>query len=70
MAGPGGPSLQLPRPLQQLGEVVVHAPDAEVGLALEKPAKIVNPVLVPLLELDKGKDEIVGLVQASRSWSP
>src|SRR5712691_63355 len=47
----------------QLREVVVHARHPEVGLTLERPAHIVNAMLVATLEFHDGQDEVFRLVE-------
>ena len=48
---------------EQLGEAVVDAGDAEVGLALEGAAQVVDAVGAVLQELDDGEDVGVGFVE-------
>src|SRR4051812_33550995 len=47
----------------QLRKVIVHAGHAEVGLAQEWPANVVDPVAVVAGELDNREDIVVWLVQ-------
>src|SRR5690606_23421661 len=63
---PPSPTLSswLLRAGEEFGEVVVDAGDAEVGLAAEGTAQVVDAVPVAVEEFDEGEYVVVGLVEA------
>src|SRR5437016_590858 len=50
-------------PIQELGEVVVHAGHTEVRLAAEWVVQVTHSMDVPIAELDHGENEIVRFVE-------